>query len=280
MADAASDEQPNELTLGRQEWPGERALEHIHEDAVQRVERERYPRRHVMRRGWLWLAVYVVGVLAAIGLAFAAHAFRLLPGDLRLEREFQENTNPVLFGLMYVVSYIGYPLLSGIIVAAVVAALWLLRLRVESIFLLLTLLADGLGALIKVVVGRHRPLASMVHVITPASSPSFPSGHTIHYTVFYGFLLFVLIVNFRSSWGRNLLVALCTLLVLLVGPSRVYLGDHWPTDVLGGYLIGALFLVPLIYAYLRVKRQVEVGHGILSTRTHQGDYRGSAHRVQ
>jgi membrane-associated phospholipid phosphatase len=255
MAEVAPKEQRDNVHPARHEWRGARDLESAGGDVAERVERERVPHSLTMRRGRLWLTVYMVGLLAAIGLAFAAHAFRLLPGDLRLEREFQENSNPVLFGLMYGVSYIGYPLASGIILAGIAALLWLLRLRVEAGFLVLTLLADGVGLLIKDVVGRHRPLSSLVHVVTPLAGPSFPSGHTVHYTVFYGFLLFVLIVNYRASAGRNALIALCAMLIILVGFSRVYLGEHWPTDVLGGYLIGALCLVPLIYAYLRVKRR-------------------------
>jgi undecaprenyl-diphosphatase len=88
--------------------------------------------------------------------------------------------------------------------------------------------------------------------------PSFPSGHTLHYTVFYGFLLFVVATNFKRSWPRAALLIIFALLILLVGPSRVYLGEHWPTDVLGGYLIGALCLGPLIGGYLWVKARYTI----------------------
>jgi len=188
-------------------------------------------------------------------LALAAHAFSVLPGDLGFTLEVQESRNPFLFALMNAVSLFGYLPWSVIAEVAALAILWLLRLRLEAIFLALTLLGDGLGGLIKLVVGRHRPSSSLVHVVTPLSSPSFPSGHTVHYTVFFGFILFILLANFHSSWGRNLLVTICALLIVLIGFSRVYLGEHWVTDVLGGYLLGALCLIPIIYGYLWARRR-------------------------
>ena len=105
---------------------------------------------------------------------------------------------------------------------------------------------------------RYRPTSNLVHVVQQIQQPSFPSGHTLHYTVFYGFLIFVIATNFKSSWPRNVALVIFALLIALVGPSRVYLGEHWPTDVIGGYLIGALCLAPLIAGYLWAKAHLIV----------------------
>jgi undecaprenyl-diphosphatase len=74
---------------------------------------------------------------------------------------------------------------------------------------------------------------------------SFPSGHSLNSMVVLG-LLTVLAVRERPGrlW-RTLIITLGTFLVLVVGFSRVYLGVHWPSDVLAGWLIGALWLVLL-----------------------------------
>ena len=147
---------------------------------------------------------------------------------------------------------------SVVIEVGALLILWLVRLRVEAVFLALTLLADLLGGVLKIVVGRNRPTPDLVHVVQQIQQPSFPSGHTLHYTVFYGFLIFVIATNFKSSWPRNVALVIFALLIALVGPSRVYLGEHWPTDVIGGYLIGALCLAPLIAGYLWAKAHLIV----------------------
>ncbi|GEM_PF-248113 len=219
------------------------------------VERERYPHRRIVHRAQVLAIAYVIALAVVILLAFAAHSMRVLPGDVPFTLEVQELPNPVVdgvpvvFDLMYGVSIFGYSVASTIILVGVVLIFWLLNMRLEAIFVVLTVPADVIGAIIKLVVGRPRPSPDLVHVVDRLNSYSFPSGHTLHYTVFYGFILFVLAINFRSSPGRNLLMVICALLIALVGLSRVYLGEHWASDVVGGYLIGALYLVPLIWAY-------------------------------
>jgi membrane-associated phospholipid phosphatase len=231
--------------------------EKLHEAQAQ-VAQEREPRWRVLLRGRYLATAYIFALVALALLALAAHANAVLPGDLPFTRELQESQSPVVYWPLYLISAIGFPVYSAIIDALAVLILWLMRLRLESVFLLASLLADALGGILKIVVGRHRPTPDLVHVVQQIQQPSFPSGHTLHYTVFYGFLFFVIATNFKSSWMRNSALVICALLVLLVGPSRVYLGEHWPTDVLGGYLVGALCLAPLILGYLWAKANLTI----------------------
>ncbi len=234
---------------------GQSVMRPASENAPGEPERaERLPEWMPRRRNVL-VALYVVVLLLAGGLAYAAHTFSMLPGDLAITRELQESSSPLIYWPLYAISYIGYPLQSAVVVTAVVAVLLALRHWIAALFCVATLLADAFVAVLKVVVARQRPTSQLVHVVTPLNSQSFPSGHVVHYTVFYGFLICVLLVSFRPSWLRNGLIAICAALIVLVGISRVYLGEHWASDVLGGYLIGCLFLVPLVAIYMRVRRR-------------------------
>lgn len=262
--DEGQERQPDEPMLGDEQHAGEfqRQAERLQqqaqgqvEQAAQRVARERYPRRRITKRGTALLVGYVIALAALIALALAVHVFGILPGNVGFTLELQESHNPIVFALMNAISLFGYFPWSVIVVVVVLALVWLVRLRLEAIFLAITLLADALDGIIKLVVNSRRPSPTLVHVVTPLSSPGFPSGHTVFYTTFFGFILFLLLANFRSSWARNLLVTLLALLIILIGFSRVYLGEHWLSDVVGGYLLGALCLIPIIYGYLWARRR-------------------------
>ncbi|HEU5349038.1 MAG TPA: phosphatase PAP2 family protein, partial [Ktedonobacterales bacterium] len=222
------------------------------------IAREREPRWRVLVRGRFLLVAYIIMLIATGLLAWAAYSTAILPGDLPFTRELQESNSPIVFGILYFVSALGFAIPSALIEILALLILWLLRLRLEAVFLALSLLADLLGAALKIVVGRQRPAPDLVHVTQQIAQPSFPSGHTLHYTVFYGFLIFIIATNFKASWPRTAALVIFALLIALVGLSRVYLGEHWPTDVIGGYLIGGLCLVPLIAGYLWAKAHLVV----------------------
>lgn len=103
--------------------------------------------------------------------------------------------------------------------------------------------------ILKILINRPRPLADIAYYVE--KDPSFPSGHSAIATAFFGFITYYLI---RHSEGRNkkgIVLLLGTLLILVVGFSRLYLGVHYMSDVLGGFLMGGLWLVAGITCYER-----------------------------
>ncbi len=106
-----------------------------------------------------------------------------------------------------------------------------------------------LGAVVKIIVHRQRPSPDLVNVFSPLNDYSFPSGHVLLFTAFLGFLIFLIFTLTPRSWVRTLGLVFMGGLVAMVGVSRVYMGQHWPSDVLGGYLLGSLWLVVTVYVY-------------------------------
>lgn len=103
---------------------------------------------------------------------------------------------------------------------------------------------------IKGLVDRSRPPWPIPAYLETSSS--FPSGHAILAVAFYGFLLWMILRRFPAPW-RAPAIAVSLAIIILAGFSRLYLGVHYPSDVLAGYAVGALFL----YAGIRTARYLQ-----------------------
>jgi len=100
---------------------------------------------------------------------------------------------------------------------------------------------------LKLAINRPRPSADLVQVFTPLQNNGFPSGHAFFAILLLGLAAYFTYTNLTNRIARILVPAGLAVLILLVGTSRVYLGVHWPSDVIGGYLIGGTFLAALIW---------------------------------
>ena len=235
------------------------------EGAQREVAAAHIPWYRTLRRGQILLVLYALQVALFAALAWWVHYHPVLPIDVAITREFQENQAPWLKFTMIAVSYIGSVLLLSVgLVLLAAAILWLVRLRLEAIMLVATCATSALlNGLIKLIVARPRPNAHLVEVIQAASGNSFPSGHVMQYVAFWGFLFSLGIILFKGKhWWRIALLIVSALFIILVGPSRIYLGDHWASDVLGAYLIGGAWLGISLWVYLKLKAK-----GVLAPKT-------------
>lgn len=195
--------------------------------------------------------VYLFAATVAFGaLMLTARMFNYFPIDLLITRTVQTYTAPWFNILMRVVSFVGYSPQVFLFVLSGVALLYTMGLRWEAVTALgAEITTAALGQLIKLIVHRPRPGKDLVTVLTELKDYSFPSGHVLTYTVFFGFLFFLTYSLLKPSSGRLILLILSGLLVGLVGISRIYLGNHWASDVAGAYLLGSLWLTLTINVY-------------------------------
>ena len=207
--------------------------------------------QHVRRWRARLFQVYLVAATVAFGvLVVLASLFNYFPIDLSITRGVQTLSAAWFASLMWAVSLPGYAPQSWLLVGAVVLLLFVLGLRWEAIPALVAATgATGLGALIKLVVRRPRPGANLVNVVQQLNDPSFPSGHVLFYTAFFGFLIFLAYTLLKPSWARTVTFVILGSLVALIGLSRIYVGDHWASDVIGAYLLGSLWLALTVAVY-------------------------------
>jgi undecaprenyl-diphosphatase len=187
---------------------------------------------------------YLILATAAFGVLFVlASLTNYSPIDLTITHSVQTIDAAWFSSLMWAVSIVGYSPQVLVLVGAIVLLLYMIGLRWEAVTaLMIALGVAGLDSLIKIVVHRPRPGIDLVHVVDLLNSYSFPSGHVFLYTAFFGFLLFLGYTLLRLSLTRTCILVVFGGLVALVGLSRIYLGDHWASDVAAAYLLGSLWL--------------------------------------
>lgn len=184
-----------------------------------------------------WRFIATIVSLAAIWLAM------LLLGGGWLDRALYEDLyaghRTVLLSIARAFTAIGEP--TFLIAACFACALWLWyagRGRLGLVLLLIALLGRGLSEVQKYWIARVRPDLEPHLVVVKTSS--FPSGHATSSMIFCLTLALALTANTR--WRRPAALA-AVLLSLLIGTSRVMLGVHWPSDVIGGWAFGMLWVL-------------------------------------
>jgi membrane-associated phospholipid phosphatase len=195
-------------------------------------------------------------------LAVFIHIHPLLPLDVAITHYFQQNQAPWLSITMLVISYPGSSFLLPTLVLLTVVIFWSLGDRLEAVFVAgLSACSLLLNLLLKVLVHRPRPSRGLVHIIVTSVGYSFPSGHVMAYIAYWGLLFAFGVILFQGRhWWRTTLLVISAAFVVLIGPSRIYLGDHWASDVIGAYLIGGVLWGLAVVVYLPLKER-----GVLQT---------------
>ena len=143
---------------------------------------------------------------------------------------------------------IGYGIVFGLLIVVFLAVFkhWKYIAQLG----LVLILALSSNVLLKEIINRSRPLGE--HMVT-VKTLSYPSGHAMVSMAFYGFLIYLIAYFKMNKVLKVCLITILTILILSIGISRIYLGVHYPSDVLGGYIAGIMWVTFCVLIFNLVK---------------------------
>jgi undecaprenyl-diphosphatase len=182
---------------------------------------------------------FIGALLALVSIWLIMLVFGAGPVDRSIYETLYAGDRPVLAALARAFTFLGEPTL--LIAAGIALGLWVWwrgHVRLALSVTAITLLARALNEFQKIWIARSRPDLE-THLVV-VKTMSFPSGHSTSAMVFY--LTAALVLSQGSRW-RHAAVAAGLLMAVLIGLSRVMLGVHWPSDVVGGWAFGLLWVI-------------------------------------
>ena len=205
-----------------------------------------------------WQILYVASAVTAS--AIIAHSVRkghTAEFDKAITRAMQTRRGPRFRKLMWGASWAGFPPQSRTI-PMVLPIGWLAAGKLpEAGFQLAGWGTSLISGTVKQLMRRPRPNKDEFNVVVAnIGGTSFPSGHVINYTGVYGTLGVLIHYNVRNTVLRRTMLTAIGAKLALVGPSRIYLGHHWFTDVLTSYLLGSSWVIVLANLYQRRRRLI------------------------
>jgi undecaprenyl-diphosphatase len=214
-------------------------------------------------RGWYLTATSLVALWFLFGFVSIARDLAttssIVAYDPQLSALVRAFRTPGVTRVLWIATVSGDTRVEVAVALVFVALLLMWGRRAEAVLVVVTIpLASGLGSVIKGVAAWARPPAEFMLISGPGQS-SFPSGHALGSIVFYGLLAFVLLRIARPWRQRFVIVALAAFAAVMVAVSRVYLGVHWPSDIVASWFLGGAILTVAIGVFLMWERYAPRG---------------------
>ncbi|MDB5085782.1 MAG: pgpB [Bacilli bacterium] len=196
---------------------------------------------------------FILSLLSAVGfgvVAILVGEHNMVRFDQAIASYVQSFESPPLTLVMQVFTTIGStPVVIILSILSLFVLYKVLHYRMELILFIAVVVGSAvLNQVLKALFRRARPT---VHRLAEASGYSFPSGHSMEAFALYGVLAFLLWRHLRTRLARTVLLVVSVVLIAAIGLSRIYLGVHYPSDVLAGYLASGFWLAAGIWVYQR-----------------------------
>ena len=194
---------------------------------------------------------FIIGVISLLAFSFMAFfvsANKVVQFDSTIITFVQGFENSALTAVMKFFTFIGDT--NSVIVLSILVIIFLyvvLKHRVELILFIVAIIGSAvLNQLLKYSFQRARP---ELHRLIEIDSYSFPSGHAMNAFTVYTIISFLLWRHIPSRAGRILLIIISALMIFTIGISRIYLGVHYPSDIIAGYFASACWLGMAIWFF-------------------------------
>ncbi|MCM3125047.1 phosphatase PAP2 family protein [Mesobacillus sp. AQ2] len=185
-------------------------------------------------------------------LSFLVRADYLMAFDRHVISFIQGLESPWLTSIMKFFTYIGtIRFIAVLTILLFILMFYVLRFRLEVlVFLAVVFCTPILNRLLKLFFQRARP---DFHRLIEIGGYSFPSGHAMNAFSFYSIMAFLLWRHVQGRIGRMAVILASSFMILSIGVSRVYLGVHYPSDIVGGFLASSLWVAAVIWLFQRYK---------------------------
>lgn len=186
----------------------------------------------------------MAGLALTVAVFLLAWAYPNFPGDERALRSVQSLETNSLDAIASWLDAMGELPVVAALMGGVILALFFMGRRADAAMVAMGAILLAVGQALKLAIGRARP--EQLVAGAESSGFAFPSGHSVYAMLFGGLLILFASQLIRPSWPRRLAQAGVAAWVVAMGASRVYLGVHWPSDVIGGFMFGAISLTLII----------------------------------
>lgn len=195
-----------------------------------------------------WILCAITAILAIV-ITINVKNGKILELDLNIYKFFSENIiNDKLTPIIKVITHVGG---AKIVFVLTILAIILIKGLKNKLFLLTGIVGTaGLNVVLKHIIQRERP---NINRLIPEKGYSFPSGHSMMSMAFYGMLIFLIFKYVKNTALKWTLIVILTILLSTIGITRIYLGVHYPSDVIGGFLVSLTYLFILTEIYNKVK---------------------------
>lgn len=193
-----------------------------------------------MKKNIKWVILIILVTIFLI-IAYSLNIGEIHKFDNLIYSNISKIITPSLTNIVKIITEIGGPI---VIILTTILLMIFIKNKNYKKYILINLLIIFIGnQLLKNMFNRERP---NINKLVEENGYSFPSGHSMVSTAFYGFLIYLIYKHVKNKKQRNILIFLLSMLVVLIGLSRIYLGVHYASDVIGGIVISIAYLIVFI----------------------------------